>query len=93
MSTPPTYRRLDPAERRDQLLGVVDALLAERGCSADGVDRSVGRGGLKQVSMFVPAATRNGRPGALETFQTNRGGSASQRREASLAERYGCQVT
>ena len=31
VSTPTTYRRLEPAERRDQILEVANALLAERG--------------------------------------------------------------
>jgi AcrR family transcriptional regulator len=31
MSTPPRYQRLDPAERRDQILDAANALFAERG--------------------------------------------------------------
>ena len=38
MSTPPTYTRLDPAERRDQILDTANALFAERGYEGVSID-------------------------------------------------------
>src|SRR6478609_5968003 len=45
VSTPPRYRRLSPAERRDQILDAANALFAERGydeVSIEDIARSAG---------------------------------------------------
>ena len=77
MSTPPKYHRLTAAERREQLLDVANALLAERGyeevtvdhiAKAAGVARGLVHhyfGGRKEVYLALLERLAAGREGDL----------------------------
>ena len=77
VSTPPKYHRLDPAERRDQILDAANALFAERGyeevtvediAKAAGVARGLVHhyfGGRKEVYLALLERLGAGREEAL----------------------------
>jgi AcrR family transcriptional regulator len=49
VSTPPRYQRLNADERRDQLLDVANALVAERGYEEATIDAALSSGAPKPV--------------------------------------------
>src|SRR6478609_8664509 len=77
VSTPPRYRRLSPAERRDQILDAANALFAERGydeVSIEDIARSAGVarglvhhyfGGRKEVYIALLERVGAGREESL----------------------------